>query len=321
MKLSKLLSLSIALFFGMSMAMAQTPVELHITHKLSGSPFAFNTNAKNNLGDDFFITRIEYYISKISIKHDGGMVTQVPNHFILADGNQDVTSQLGSFNITNVESISFHVGVDTPLNHADPSLQPNGHPLAPKSPSMHWGWQGGYRYIALEGKAGANLDQVLEIHAIGHVNFKETTVPVTGISQGGKIIIALNADYTLGLKDISMSSGLLSHADNMEAADLINNFNQSVFYPGHPVSVATTAQAATQVSVYPNPSSGLVNLRFGSDDAATVAVYDVQGRLVLSKEKAMGQHSLSVEVDHAGLYFLKVTAAGTTPLVQKLEIL
>ncbi|MEZ5017679.1 MAG: MbnP family protein [Flavipsychrobacter sp.] len=321
MKFSKLLSLSIALFFGLSMAKAQTPVELHITHKLSGSPFSFNTNAKNNLGNDFFITRIEYYVSKISIKHDGGMVTDVPNHYILANGDQNVTSQLGSFNITNVEAISFYIGVDTPINHADPSLQPNGHPLAPKSPSMHWGWQGGYRFIALEGKAGSSLDQVLEIHSIGDVNFLKTTVPVSGITQNGKIIIAINADYTQGLKNINISSGLLSHADNMEAAALIQNFNQSVFYPGHPVSVATTAKATTQVNVYPNPSNGSVNLSFGSDEAATIAVYDVQGRLVLSKEKAMGQRSMSIQIDHAGLYFLKATAEGASPLVQKLEIL
>lgn len=321
MKFSKLLSLSIALLFSLGMAKAQTPVELHITHKLSGMPFSFNTATKNNLGNNFNVTRLEYYISKISIKHDGGTVTKVPNHYILANGNQNVTSALGSFNITNIESVSFHIGVDTPINHADPSLQPSGHPLAPKSPSMHWGWQGGYRFVALEGNSGSNLTQVLEIHAIGDVNFLETTVPVTGITQGGKIIIALNADYTQALKDINISSGLLSHADNMEAADLIQNFNQSVFYAGHPVSVATTTKEAANIHIYPNPSNGEVTIRFNNTDKATVQVYDVQGRFIATKEKVAGKQNLSLQIGNAGLYFLKVSAEGATTSVQKLEIL
>lgn len=320
MKFSKLLSLCIVLLCSLYIAKAQTPVELHITHKLSGMPFAFNTATQNSLGNDFNVTRLEYYVSKISIKHDGGMVTPVPNHYILANGSSNVTSALGSFNITNIESVSFHIGVDTPINHADPSLQPNGHPLAPKSPSMHWGWASGYRFVAVEGKSGASLGQVYEVHALGDKNYFEITIPVAGISQAGKIIIPINADFTQAFKGINLSAGLISHGEDDEAAILLNNFKNDVFYAGHPVSVATTTKEASAVSIYPNPSNGAVTIGFNNTNMATVQIYDVQGRLVTALEKAAGKSYLSLHIDVAGLYFLKVTAKGNTS-VQKLEIL
>lgn len=320
MRSLKLFSLSILLVaLGFSVK-AQTPVELHITHKLSGNAFAYNMAAQNNLGNEFNVTRLEYYISKISITHDGGMVTDVPDHYILVDGGQDVMEGLGSYNITNVESVSFYIGVDTPVNHDDPSLQPNGHPLAPKSPSMHWGWAAGYRFVAMEGKAGTSLAQTFQVHALGDQNYFKTTVTVAGINQGGKIIIPINADYTQAIKDIDVSSGVFTHGDNNEAVTLLLNFQNSVFFPGHPVSVANAQKAATQVSVFPNPSNGTVNINAGNA-AADIQVTDVQGRTVATQHKATDVSNITLKLNNAGLYFVKVTTADGTTSVQKLQVL
>ncbi len=320
MKSLKLFSLSILLItLGMSVN-AQTPVELHITHKLSGQPFAFNMATQNNLGNDFNVTRLEYYISKISITHDGGTVTDVPDHYILANGSQDIMEALGSYNVTNVESVSFYIGVDSPNNNADPSLQPNGHPLAPKSPSMHWGWQAGYRFVAMEGKSGASLGQTYQVHALGNQNYFKVTVAVSGINQGGKVIIPLNADYMQAVKDLDLSSGLISHGDALEAAVLLENFRDNVFFPGHPVSVANAQKAVTQVSVFPNPSNGTVNINAGNA-AADIQVTDVQGRTVATQHKASGVGNVTLKLNNAGLYFVKVTTAEGATSVQKLQVL
>ena len=149
-----------------SVLYAQTPVELQIRHKLGSSDFAFSSATTNNLGNNFNVTRLEYYLSKISIKHDGGTVTNIPNHYILANGSTNVADALGSYPITSVEAITFYIGVDSPANNADPSLHPAGHPLEPKTPSMHWGWSTGYRFVAMEGMAGSSLGQAYEVHAL-----------------------------------------------------------------------------------------------------------------------------------------------------------
>ena len=47
--------------------------------------------------------------------------------------------------------VRFDVGLDTNLNHADPAKFAPEHPLNPNLNGLHWNWQGGYIYLALEG--------------------------------------------------------------------------------------------------------------------------------------------------------------------------
>lgn len=320
MKFLRLQLITILAILVSGLANAQTPVELHITHKLGGiAPFNYNQQSYNDLGNEFSLSRVEYFISRVTIIHDGGMSTSVPDHYILVDGNQDVVDQLGSFNITNVEAIRFSVGVDTPVNHEDPSLQPSGHPLAPKSPSMHWGWAAGYRFAALEGKSGSGLAQTFEIHALGDVNYFEQTVTVSGISRSGKIIIGLNADYAAALKGLDLSSGLLRHGETDEAVTLLQNFRDHVFKAGNPVSVDNITSNSLDFGAYPNPSNGDITVSYNG--VANVCVYDLQGRVISSQDIKDGADKVNLHIDAAGIYILKLSTPSNGVAVRKLQIL
>ena len=103
--------------------------------------------------------------------HDTGKISQATGVYILANASQVLEVDLGSFDVTNVEAIKFSVGVNEPENHEDPTKWDSNHPLYPKSPSMHWGWASGYRFVALEGKTGDQLNKTFEIHALGDDNY------------------------------------------------------------------------------------------------------------------------------------------------------
>ncbi len=320
MKSLKLILLSTILLYSLG-AYAQTPVELHITHKLSGNtPFSFNQQTKNDLGNDLEFTRVEYYISKISIKHDGGMITQVPNHYILVNAQQDVTDQLGNFNITNVESISFFIGVDTPANNADPSAQPSGHPLAPKSPSMHWGWASGYRFIAIEGNGGASLNQKFELHGLFNENYYEQTINVSGVSKNGKLIIALNANYAQCLKGIDVSAGLISHGLNVADKTALANFRDNVFKSGNPVSVKNVTEETNSLVIYPNPTTGSFNITSNQANSATISVLDIQGRIIKQLEKSNTQENVKIDIQTPGVYILKAAFDSGNTQVEKIVV-
>ena len=206
-----------------------TDVELHITHKMNGGYFAYNNIAKSEKGADFTISRISYYISNISIKHDGGIITSVPDHYILVKGDKDVTDPLGSFNITNVESITFSIGVDTPENYGDPALWPADHPLALQIPSMHWGWSAGYIFCTIDGLGGPNMGSGYSVEAVGSSLYKSTTINVGGVIKNGKLIIALNADYGQAIKNMPVQdAGMVEHGDGPLAQTLIENFQLPV---------------------------------------------------------------------------------------------
>ncbi|MCG9880276.1 MAG: hypothetical protein MH472_06730, partial [Bacteroidia bacterium] len=158
-------------------AFAQKNVVLRVHHRLAGQPFAFNQASSNNLGNGFNLSRLEYYVSSIKVKHDGGMTMNATDVYALVKANATSTDiDLSSLSVNAIEGITFSIGVNAPQNNQDPTQWAAGHPLAPKSPSMHWGWTAGYRFVAMEGKTGSNLNTVFEIHALGNVNYFEQTI-------------------------------------------------------------------------------------------------------------------------------------------------
>lgn len=50
------------------------------------------------------------------------------------------------------KGVKFMIGVDSAINHQDPSVWPAGHPLNPNVNFMHWGWAGGYIFHQMDGK-------------------------------------------------------------------------------------------------------------------------------------------------------------------------
>ena len=239
---------------------AQTNVNLHIEHMLGSNTFAFNQTASNNLGHSFNVVRMEYYLSEITLIHDGGQDTTIDNLWILVDAGSPTTVPLGSFNISALEGIRFAVGVDSAHNHLDPASWPTGHPLAPKSPSMHWGWAAGYRFVAMEGKSGPSLNQIFEIHALGNKNYHTFSIATSGTMNGGDLDIDLKADYEGMLHDIGLNQGLVEHGENNEAAQLLENCAYHVFTASGSASIGVEEEQSIRFDIYPNPAHGQVQV-------------------------------------------------------------
>lgn len=208
---------------------AQKNVILKIKHKLGDSSFALNKASQNNLAKDFKITRVDYYISKISIIHDGGMTMNVPKMSILSRTGVDVEVNLGKFAVTNIEGIKFSIGVDTPENHADIALLSNFDPLGPKTPAMHWGWSAGYRFAAIEGKAGMTFNTTFEMHGLGDPNYFSQTKTLVGVKRDTNIYVKLEADIAQALKGINITAGPIDHGVDATDLDVLKNFRDFVF--------------------------------------------------------------------------------------------
>ena len=58
-----------------SSVFGQSQVLFNIHHKLASEQFELEKIADNNINTPFKLTRLEYYISEISLIHDGGQET------------------------------------------------------------------------------------------------------------------------------------------------------------------------------------------------------------------------------------------------------
>lgn len=312
-------ALAVILLSSTSVSFAQQDVQLKITHQLDGADFSMSQEASNNMGNAFKTERLEYYISNINILHDGDQVTNVEDTFILvntADGSNQ-TFDLGSHDVSDISGIRFSIGIGPDENHLDPSQYDASHPLAPKSPSMHWGWASGYRFVAMEGKAGDNFISTFEFHALGDDNYFETEILASSTTISDTEEIAIIADYTKAIKDIDVSTGAVIHGDYGDAVVLLENFRDNVFSPAMTVGVDEN-EPATQIILYPSHSTdGHFNITSPVTNISNVQVYNYTGQLVLEQTQQN-----NIYIANKGMYLvLLFDEAGQKIATKKLSIL
>lgn len=298
----------ILLFFCTLSLSAQSSITIKINHLLGGEPFELEMDSKNDLENDFMIDRLEYYLSTFSIVHDGGQITPIEDLYVLVDmGNvpgpvESRLIELGTFDIQNVEGVNFYFGIDEEANHGDPSLWPAGHPLAPKFPSMHWGWAAGYRFIALEGQSGPSIDQELQFHCIGDEFYEEMSFPVS-MSGEDSYTVEIDAEYTNLLSHIDISNGKILHGNLGDIQILASNLKEKIFTVAEVTSVEDS-ELVNSFNVYPNPSTnGFISIMtdaIGNDNI--VKVFDVMGRIVSST----APNTENLNLIESGLYYVSL---------------
>lgn len=300
--------LLIALSFGS--VHAQNSIVLDIDHKLGGSEFALNAETAQD-SYIFDLTRLEYYISDISITHDGGILTDIEDVWILVNSNGTGQFELGDHAIDNVESISFYVGVGPDVNHEDPASWPPSHALYPQNPSMHWGWSSGYRFVAIEGNAGpSSADNLFQIHALGDNNYFQTVVEVTASADAGSLTIPLVAEYANSLNGIDVSSGVINHATNGVSIPLLQNFSTDVFSPGVVSSLEENAFDGS-LTISPNPSQGEATLQMVLPEGEdySLNIIDLSGRSVQVMPLNTTNGSIELPTLSSGVYIIELQQA------------
>lgn len=284
----------------------QSTVNIQINHLLDGVQFENEVNSTNDLGNDFMIDRLQYYLSGFSLVHDGGQVTEIDDLYVLVslmESTDATIIELGELELDNIESIRFHFGVDEQANHADPSLLHPSHALAPQFPSMHWGWAAGYRFIALEGKSGPNIDQELQFHCIGDEFYKELDFPVN-MSNESEYLVSIDAEYTNLLKGIDVTGGLILHGNLGEIGTLADNLVENVFTSAN-VTNTEDSKLVNSLEIFPNPvTNGVFTINM---DVATsnnsIVIIDALGKTVYRGKQT---NSAQIDITNQGMYYVSI---------------
>lgn len=275
---------------------AQQTVNLKINHMLGNESFSMETTSSNSLDNEFQVSRLEYYISDIEIKDTDGAYTAIPDTWLLIqpENNGVSTITLANFDEPiDIDGIRFHIGVGPDVNNEDPSLYEAGHPLAPKSPSMHWGWASGYRFVAIEGKCGENFISTFEFHALGNDNYFQTEVSSLVETIDDTTTIEVTADYTRALSNIDMSAGVVVHGEDGDAVRLLKNFRDFVFAETIGLSIDENLDQDSAIKIYPSHTTdGYFTIADRKQQVASIQVYNFAGKLI--KDKKLDQNNIQL---------------------------
>ncbi|MGB1032396.1 MAG: MbnP family protein, partial [Flavobacteriales bacterium] len=289
---------------------SQNEIFIDFNHLLGDQSFALDTEQAQGNGMNFTFSRCEFYLSGISITHDGGQVTPIEDTWLLVRPAEQSSFSLGTHDITDVEAISWKVGVDQDMNHEDPSVLPADHPLAPQNPSMHWGWTSGYRFIAIEGLAGENVNLGWEIHALGDANYIADEILTGGVLSDGEVHIGITGAYENLIYTVSIETGVIAHAEGGSTVNRVfNNMVERVFTAsdGTPASIAKANKIAFKA--FPNPAANSLNLQ--SDHAIEeFEIYTSVGQKLSSIQSNLQSNQIDISSLPTGSYIIKVKVQG-----------
>ncbi|MEC8649893.1 MAG: MbnP family protein [Verrucomicrobiota bacterium] len=98
------------------------------------------------------ISRIAYLVSEPLLIDSMGNKHILKDWFGLIDFEAGVTSvDLADLPPLEFTAIEFLIGLKPEINQSDPAKFPAKHPLNPINNKLHWNWQDGYIFLALEG--------------------------------------------------------------------------------------------------------------------------------------------------------------------------
>jgi hypothetical protein len=294
---------------------AQKNVFVNISPKVEGNPLQLGTTLVDLSGNSFEVTVFDYYLSNVTLIHDGGQIMVLtPEVYLIEPDNN--TIYLGYLDLDVVEEIQFGVGVPANLNTIngldamDISAYPVGHPLSYQDPAMHWGWSSGYFCMIVSGNGDSNSDDIpdalFEIHSLGDHNYADVVLPVIGTEMyEDQLDININCNLDVWLTNVDLGTvGVLHGTSGVNSLVMKNPETLPVFSQNQTAGM-TTLKIPGKLWFFATSSLFTVEWE-GVKNASKVSISDVQGKVVASKSIVAMNGKYEISDLPAGTYQVSI---------------
>lgn len=212
------------------------PFHLVIRATVDGADLLYDSVYHSSASRAFTVTDFRYYLSNITAIRDDDTGLDLSCSAMLVEP-QKREYDPGRLPAGSYKALRFTLGLDSAVNHGDPTLFAAGHPLSIQTPSMHWDWNSGYIFMKLEGmadttKTGRGAPITKFFYHIGMDRMKRVITVQTRFSIGSssKNSVPLKFDIAEIFAVIDLKSETATHTiDNEPLAGRMADSWQQAF--------------------------------------------------------------------------------------------
>ena len=133
---------------------AGSTLELQVRPVYHGEPLLLDSlRYRQEKGDVLSFTRLSALLSGFALERSEGGWVEIPGRVAWIDAERRRLSiSLDALPEGRYRALHFDVGLDPKTNAVDPATLSPEDPLNPNLNGLHWSWQGGYVFLAVEGR-------------------------------------------------------------------------------------------------------------------------------------------------------------------------
>jgi hypothetical protein len=319
--------IALAFTFICSLNAQSESVDIRFIHMVGDELLDSNLFFETPSGTEVKVERFSWYVSHPTfIMEDETEVPCAESYFLFRmDRDKQVLSGMVE-DASLIKTLRFYAGVDSRVNHLDPSLYPPTHPLAHQNPTMHWGWVSGYIFNAFEGKTKNQngVEESFFMHSIGNVLYTAIDVPVhPRETEDGKWEIVIHVDILRLIGDKNIH-GLIAMGEFEDNKYLFQQMKDAeVFYdPNLPSSSTTSYSEDVVVQLFPNPitAGGMMYVSTPTSVIRQVSIVDAIGRTITVDQNNSSNAQFVIPNLAPGLIFLKLEMANGQQVLKKIMV-
>lgn len=159
-------------------------------------PSGSKANSEKTNSSAYEIQRLDFLLSKLALQREDGTWLESADWFAFYSMEKGrLKARAEGIPAGKFTAIRFNVGLPQEADLSDPNQRPVDHALHPDVCGLHWGWQGGYVFMALEGRWGRpDASQGgFSYHLAKAPNAVHVVIPVD-FQGGGPLTVKLRLD-------------------------------------------------------------------------------------------------------------------------------
>lgn len=181
--------------------LSAVPLHLDFLHLADDKPLLVDSlRYENEREESYSVTRLDWLATDIALTSADGKTLPLPQGTALIPA-RGTTLSFANVPEGRYTALTFSLGPDAATNHADPARHGPNSPLNPTRNNLHWDWQGGYIFLAIEGHwraLGEKLPSGYSYHFANDHNRLRVTLPLPlTLRHESRVAIALDPQAAL----------------------------------------------------------------------------------------------------------------------------